>query len=103
MSLEPAFVVHMVEATDADILACADAGIPIVICPRSNRFFGKTARAARMLELGAEVALGTDNAMPSRHAGGGEDAGRDTLRTGRRPIRCLALPDRRRWKVIKSH
>lgn len=63
MSLEPAFVVHMVEATDADILACADAGIPIVICPRSNRFFGKTARAARMLELGAEVALGTDNAM----------------------------------------
>lgn len=63
LSLEPAFVVHMVEATDADILSCADAGIPIVLCPRSNRFFGKTPRAARMLELGADVALGTDNAM----------------------------------------
>lgn len=63
VSLEPAFVVHMVEATDRDISDCADRGIGIAVCPRSNRFFGKTARAARMLELGADVSLGTDNAM----------------------------------------
>lgn len=63
LSLEPAFVVHMVEATDPDLRKCVDADVPIAVCPRSNRFFGKVPPLARMVETGNTVALGTDNAM----------------------------------------
>jgi cytosine/adenosine deaminase-related metal-dependent hydrolase len=63
LSLRPSFVVHMTSATDDDVAACAEAGIPIVVCPTSNRFFGLVPDIPRMLRIGAEVALGTDNAM----------------------------------------
>lgn len=63
MALEPAFVVHMVEATDSDLRRCADEGVPVVSCPRSNAWFGKVPPLARMLDAGCDVALGTDNAM----------------------------------------
>ena len=63
MSLSPSFVVHMTEATDADMRACADNGVPIVSCPRSNMFFGKVPPAGRLIDSGADIALGTDNAM----------------------------------------
>jgi cytosine/adenosine deaminase-related metal-dependent hydrolase len=63
LSFEPSFVVHMCEATDRDLKLTADAGVPVVSCPRSNRFFGKTAPLKRMLDAGCTVALGTDNAM----------------------------------------
>ena len=63
MSLSPSFVVHMVNATDSDMRECADRGVPIVLCPRSNMFFGRVPPADRMIMSGADVALGTDNAM----------------------------------------
>ena len=63
LSLEPAFVVHMVEATDPDLRKCVDSDIPIAVCPRSNRYFGKTPPLRRMMEAGNTVAMGTDNAM----------------------------------------
>ncbi|MDD3399178.1 MAG: amidohydrolase family protein [Candidatus Methanomethylophilaceae archaeon] len=63
MSLEPDFLVHMVEASDDDLRRCADQGLPVVICPRSNLFFGKVTPVRRMRECGVETALGTDNAM----------------------------------------
>jgi cytosine/adenosine deaminase-related metal-dependent hydrolase len=63
LSFEPSFIVHMCEASDRDLKMTADAGVPIVSCPRSNRFFGKTAPLKRMLDAGCTVALGTDNAM----------------------------------------
>ncbi|AGI48064.1 Cytosine deaminase-related metal-dependent hydrolase [Thermoplasmatales archaeon BRNA1] len=63
LSLEPAFVVHMTEATAADMRACAENDVPIVACPRSNAFFGKTPNLALMMDSGAEISLGTDNAM----------------------------------------
>ena len=63
LSLEPAFLVHMCEATDSDLRKCADAGIPISVCARSNRFFGKVPPLRRMKECGCTVAMGTDNAM----------------------------------------
>lgn len=63
LSLKPSFVVHMTSAIDDDIAACAEAGVPIVVCPTSNRFFGLVPDIPRMLRIGAEVALGTDNAM----------------------------------------
>jgi cytosine/adenosine deaminase-related metal-dependent hydrolase len=63
LSLEPAFVVHMVAATDRDLRMTADAGVPVVVCPRSNAYFGIAAPVVRMLDAGITVALGTDNAM----------------------------------------
>jgi cytosine/adenosine deaminase-related metal-dependent hydrolase len=63
LGLKPAFLIHMIHATDADLERCADAGVPIVLCPRSNAFFGMTPDIPRMLRAGVELRLGTDNAM----------------------------------------
>ncbi len=63
LDLGPAFLVHMIQATDADLERCADADVPIVVCPRSNAFFGLTPDIPRMLAAGVEIRLGTDNAM----------------------------------------
>ena len=63
LGLVPDFVVHMTKASDADISACAQHRIPIVVCPRSNAFYGLTPDIPRMLKLGATVAIGTDNGM----------------------------------------
>ncbi len=63
LSLDPAFVVHMCEATDSDIAKCAEAEVPIVVCPTSNRYFGRTPPIARAQAIGADLALGTDNGM----------------------------------------
>ncbi len=63
LDLHPAFLVHMLRATDADLARCADAHVPIVVCPRSNAFFGLTADIPRMVRAGVELRLGTDNAM----------------------------------------
>ena len=63
MSLSPSFVVHMVKATDGDMRMCADHNVPIVSCPRSNMFFGIVPPLDRMISSGADVAIGTDNAM----------------------------------------
>lgn len=63
LSLEPAFVVHMVEANDPDLKRCVDSDTPVAVCARSNRYFGKVPPLRRMKDLGVTVALGTDNAM----------------------------------------
>lgn len=63
LSLDPAFVVHMCEATDSDLAKCAEAEVPIVVCPTSNRYFGKAPPIARAQAAGADLALGTDNGM----------------------------------------
>lgn len=63
LSLDPTFVVHMTEASDGDMLKCAESDVPAVICPGSNAYFGKVPPASRMLECGMEFSLGTDNAM----------------------------------------
>jgi cytosine/adenosine deaminase-related metal-dependent hydrolase len=63
LDLKPSYLVHMTEATDEDMLKVAQAGVPVVACPRSNLFFGKMPPLARMLNNGLTVAPGTDNAM----------------------------------------
>ncbi|MBO4568952.1 MAG: hypothetical protein J5674_03140, partial [Candidatus Methanomethylophilaceae archaeon] len=63
LSLDPAFVVHMCEASDSDLLKCAEAEVPAVVCPGSNMYFGKAPPLARMADLGVDIALGTDNGM----------------------------------------
>lgn len=65
ISLEPDFVVHMCEASDADMKRCADEGIPVVVCASSNLYFGKIPPIARLNKAGAIMAMGTDNAMLS--------------------------------------
>jgi cytosine/adenosine deaminase-related metal-dependent hydrolase len=63
LDLEPDFLVHMTKATDSDLQLCAENNIPVVICPRTNLFFGTKPPIRRMLEHGLCLALGTDNAM----------------------------------------
>lgn len=63
LALEPDFVVHMCEATDADMRRCADAGVPVVVCASSNLYFGKVPPIGRMCASGMGIAVGTDNAM----------------------------------------
>ena len=63
LSLGPDFVVHMTAASQSDIAACADAEVPVVVCPRSNESFGLDPGIPRLMRLGVSVALGTDNAM----------------------------------------
>lgn len=63
LDLRPSFVVHMTMADEGDLEACAEQQVPIVTCPRSNLFFGRVPPLAKMLKVGAMVALGTDNAM----------------------------------------
>lgn len=65
LSLDPSFIVHMIRATDEDMRKCADHGIPIVVCARSNLYFGSVPPLKRMYESGASIAIGTDNAMIS--------------------------------------
>lgn len=63
VSLEPEHVVHMVHALRGDFAMAADIGLPIVSCPRSNRYFGGQTPARLMMDAGCLVAFGTDNGM----------------------------------------
>ena len=65
LDLKPAFLVHMVQATRGDLARVADADVPVVVCPRSNLFFGLVPDIPRLLSAGIRVFLGTDNAMVS--------------------------------------
>lgn len=66
LDLRPTFLVHMTSADTGDYERCASAGVPVVVCPRSNEFFGLRPRIAELVESGATVAIGTDNGMISR-------------------------------------
>ncbi|MGD9963236.1 MAG: amidohydrolase family protein [Thermoplasmata archaeon] len=66
LDLKPDFLVHMTAATDDDLITVAEAHVPVVVCPRSNEFFGIDPRIPRLLRAGVEVALGTDNGMICR-------------------------------------
>ncbi len=60
----PDVIVHATLASDADLKTIAKKKISVVVCPRSNAAFGVgVPPVARMLELGINVALGTDNVM----------------------------------------
>jgi len=64
LSLEPDLLVHLTKAEPRDLAQVAEAGIPVVVCPRSNLVTGVgLPDVARMLDLGIVVGLGTDNVM----------------------------------------
>ena len=65
LSLEPSFIIHMVQATSSDMQKCADNNVPIVVCARSNLYFGLVPPLKKMYDAGVRVAIGTDNAMIS--------------------------------------
>jgi cytosine/adenosine deaminase-related metal-dependent hydrolase len=63
LALKPDFLVHMTKATDDDLAVCAEANVPVVVCPRNNAYFGNLIDLPRMLEKGIDLMFGTDNVM----------------------------------------
>jgi len=63
LDLKPDVLVHLTSATPQDIERVAEAGIPVVVCPRTNSLFGLTPDIPLMLEKGIKLSLGTDNLM----------------------------------------
>lgn len=65
LDLKPDLLVHLTEATDADLARVAAEEVLVAVCPRSNAFFGKIVDLPRMVRAGLSLVLGTDNAMIS--------------------------------------
>lgn len=64
LCLEPDFLVHLCNASDAALKRAAALNVPVVVCPRSNLITGaKLPNVKRMVELGIAVGVGTDNVM----------------------------------------
>lgn len=63
LDLKPDFLVHMICATESDLIRVRDGNIPIVVCPHSNAFFGLKPNIELMKQVGVDMLLGTDNAM----------------------------------------
>jgi cytosine/adenosine deaminase-related metal-dependent hydrolase len=68
LAFEPDLVIHMTHATKPQLRRCADEGIPIAICPRSNWTLGVASSSRNppirlMEDLGCTICIGTDNAM----------------------------------------
>jgi len=67
-ALHPDVIIHATQFEDSDILRAQDEGIGITVCPRSNWVLQVTQssdrpRIRKMLNLGINLTLGTDNAM----------------------------------------
>lgn len=55
--------VHMTQLTDAEIAACAEAGVSVVHCPESNlKLASGFCQAEKLCRAGVNLALGTDGA-----------------------------------------
>lgn len=63
LDLDPDFLVHLVAAEEVHLERIADAGTPVVVCPRSNRATGVGLPPIEALVDRTTVALGTDNVM----------------------------------------
>ena len=63
LDLKPDFAVHMCHATESDLKKIKANDISIVVCPRSNRYFGNKPPLEKMIELGIDIGFGTDNGM----------------------------------------
>ncbi len=65
LSLNPNFVVHLLEASDGELKKIKEKNVPVVLTPRANAFWGKIPNIPRFLGHGILLALGTDNGMTS--------------------------------------
>lgn len=65
LDLDPSFVIHMTHGNKGDLHRLSTFGVPVVVCPRSNMFYGRRPPLKDMVDAGVQVCLGTDNAMMS--------------------------------------
>ncbi len=63
LDLKPDFLVHMNKATESDLILLKENDIPLVLCPRSNDFFGLKQDYKRLKKIGLKLCIGTDNCM----------------------------------------
>ena len=63
IELMPDFAVHMCYASDDDLEKIKTNNISIVVCPRSNHYFGNKPPLEKMIDLGIDIGFGTDNGM----------------------------------------
>ena len=64
LALQPDFLVHLSRANEDDLKSVSRAGIPVVVCPRSNLMTGVGLPDVKMMvHQGISVAVGTDNVM----------------------------------------
>ncbi|KYK33975.1 MAG: hypothetical protein AYK22_00625 [Thermoplasmatales archaeon SG8-52-3] len=63
LELKPNFLVHMIKASESDLIKVKEMDIPIVICPRANSFFGISPNYKILKKLKINLLIGTDNAM----------------------------------------
>jgi len=63
LDLKPNFVVHMLKAKEADLIKIKDENIPLIICPRSNSFFGMQPNYKLLKKNHIKIIIGTDNVM----------------------------------------
>ena len=68
LAYDPDLLVHCTHASGEHLNRCADEGIPVVVCARSNWIFGVTGSAQNppvreMLDRGVVLLIGTDNCM----------------------------------------
>lgn len=63
IELKPDFAVHMCYASDNDLEKIKTNNISIVVCPRSNHYFGNKPPLEKMIDLGIDIGFGTDNGM----------------------------------------
>ena len=63
IELKPDFAVHLCNAMDGDLKALKEANISVVVCPRSNHYFGNKPPLEKMIDVGLDLGFGTDNGM----------------------------------------
>lgn len=63
LDLKPDFLIHMIKASESDIIRVKENNIPIILCPRSNYFFGFKPKYETLKKNNVDVIFGTDNAM----------------------------------------
>lgn len=63
LSYEPQLVVHLCQATSADLRAVSKADVPVAVCPTSNAFFRLRSPIAQLVRARIPFFFGTDNAM----------------------------------------
>lgn len=63
LDLKPDLLIHMIAASEADLLRVKQEDIPLVICPRSYAFYKLKTNIELMKKHHLTLLLGTDNAM----------------------------------------
>ena len=63
LDLKPDFLIHMIYAIESDLIRVKENNIPLIICPRSNMFFGLKPNYKLLRKVGIKFMIGTDNCM----------------------------------------